>query len=161
MFGFFKKNKIEEIGSPCNGQLIALENVPDEVFAQKMMGDGIAVLPNEGKVYSPVDGTIHQIFDTKHAIVIKSNQNTNILIHVGLETVTLEGVPFDLKVSAGDKVQKGDLIMNVDLEYIKSKNLNTIIPVILINDADETEKTIQSKESKLIVKTSDIIMSIK
>ncbi|EQK68142.1 PTS system, glucose subfamily, IIA component domain protein [Clostridioides difficile CD90] len=105
MFNIFKKkeNKIEKIYSPFKGNLVNLEDVPDAVFAQKMMGDGVAIIPSEGKLYSPVDGEIVNVFDTKHAIMIKSNDNTNILIHVGLETMSLEGKPFDVKVKAGDR----------------------------------------------------------
>ncbi|HBH0021392.1 TPA: PTS glucose transporter subunit IIA [Clostridioides difficile] len=162
MFNIFKKkeNKIEKIYSPFKGNLVNLEDVPDAVFAQKMMGDGVAIIPSEGKLYSPVDGEIVNVFDTKHAIMIKSNDNTNILIHVGLETMSLEGKLFDVKVKAGDKVKAKDLIMEVDLDFITSNDLNIITPVVIMDDADSVKRTVKDRIEPGNVDINSIIMEV-
>lgn len=162
MFNIFKKkeNKTEKIYSPFKGSLVNLEDVPDVVFAQKMMGDGVAIIPSEGKLYSPVDGEIVSIFDAKHALMINSIDGTNILIHIGLETMSLEGKPFDVKVKAGDKVKAKDLIMEVDLDFIISNDLNLITPVVIINDADAAKRTVKERLEPLEVDTNSIIMEV-
>lgn len=101
------------------GEVISLSEVPDPVFAQKMMGDGIAVIPKDGKVVSPVKGQIIQVFPTKHAIGIRTKHGLEVLIHVGLDTVELNGEGYEVTVSEGQKVKIGDPIMNVDIEFIE------------------------------------------
>ncbi|MCC0634839.1 PTS glucose transporter subunit IIA [Clostridioides sp. ES-S-0001-02] len=162
MFNIFKKkeSKIEKIYSPFKGSLVNLEDVPDVVFAQKMMGDGVAIIPSEGKLYSPVEGEIVSIFDAKHALMINSIDGTNILIHIGLETMSLEGKPFDVKVKAGDKVKAKDLIMEVDLDLIISNDLNVITPVVIINDADAVKRTVKERLEPIEVDTNSIIMEV-
>lgn len=163
MFGLFKKKDkevLDEIVSPCKGEVVHLNKVPDPVFAELMMGDGIAIKPVERKLYSPVNGEVVQVFDTKHAIVVRSEDGTDILMHVGLETVSLEGVPFDVKVGSGQKISKGDLLMNIDLEYIESKGLNTIIPIIVLNDPDKVQKTIVSRCDEKKIMINDNLMNI-
>lgn len=164
MFGLFKKkNKevLDEIVSPCKGEVVHLSNVPDPVFAELMMGDGIAINPVEGRLYSPVNGEVVQIFETKHAIVVRSEDNTDILMHVGLETVSLEGVPFDVKVVKGQKVSKGQLLMDIDLEYIESKGLNKIIPIIIMNEPGKVQKTIVSRSDERPIMMNDNLMNVK
>lgn len=161
MFGIFKKkNKnIEEVYSPCLGKIVQIEDIPDPVFSEKMMGDGIAIEPSEGKIYSPFDGEIIQVFNSKHAITLKSNKGTNLLIHIGLETVNLEGVPFDVKVKNGQPISKGQLLVDVDLEYIKNKGLKIITPVILINEGEQ-EKVILEKNKNISTVLDDILMKV-
>ncbi|EQF23222.1 PTS system, glucose subfamily, IIA component domain protein [Clostridioides difficile CD160] len=162
MFNIFKKkeNKTEKIYSPFKGNLVNLEDVPDLAFAQKMMGDGVAIIPSEGKLYSPVDGEIVSIFDSKHAVMIKSADGTNMLIHVGLETVSLEGKPFDVKVKAGDKVKAKDLIMEVDLDIIKSNDLHVITPVVIMDDVDAVKRIIKYRLEPRNVDINSVIMEI-
>ncbi|MBY2477257.1 PTS glucose transporter subunit IIA [Clostridioides difficile] len=162
MFNIFKKkeNKTEKIYSPFKGNLVNLEDVPDLAFAQKMMGDGVAIIPSEGKLYSPVDGEIVSIFDSKHAVMIKSVDGTNMLIHVGLETVSLEGKPFDVKVKAGDKVKAKDLIMEVDLDIITSNDLHVITPVVIMDDVDAVKRTIKYRLEPRNVDINSVIMEI-
>lgn len=162
MFNIFKKkeNKTEKIYSPFKGILVNLEDVPDLAFAQKMMGDGVAIIPSEGKLYSPVDGEIVSIFDSKHAVMIKSADGTNMLIHVGLETVSLEGKPFDVKVKAGDKVKAKDLIMEVDLDIIKSNDLHVITPVVIMDDVDAVKRIIKYRLEPRNVDINSVIMEI-
>src|SRR5699024_11952365 len=101
----FKKNKRKmEIYAPINGQIVSIEDVPDPVFSEKMMGEGIAIIPNEGKVHAPVDGEIVQIPQTKHAVVIRAKDDSEILIHIGLDTFSLYGEGFYVSFYVGDKL---------------------------------------------------------
>ncbi|MEK5271139.1 PTS glucose transporter subunit IIA [Aeribacillus sp. FSL K6-8394] len=136
------KTIIEEIFSPMYGEVISLSEVPDPVFAQKMMGDGIAVIPKDGKVVSPVKGQIIQVFPTKHAIGIRTKHGLEILIHVGLDTVELNGEGYEVTVSEGQKVKIGDPIMNVDIEFIEKNNKEIVTPIIITNSAEKTEKIV-------------------
>ena len=118
MFKFFKgKEKGNVLYAPCKGKVVPLTEVPDPTFSEKLLGDGFAVIPIEGKVYAPADAEVTMVFDTLHAITLTSSQGAEILIHIGLDTVTLKGAPFTAHVAAGDKVKKGDLLMDVDLHY--------------------------------------------
>ena len=137
MFDFLKKKKnVEEIGAPIEGVAVASSEVPDPTFAEEMLGKGIAIKPAVGKVYAPVDATVGMIFDTKHAITLTSEGGAEILIHVGLDTVSLNGAPFTVHVSADDKVKKGDLPMEFDMDAIKAAGLEVISPVIICNSDD-------------------------
>ena len=131
-----KQLKKGVIMAPLSGKIVPLSEVPDEVFAQKVIGDGIAIEPIDGKVYSPVSGVITQIADTKHAYGIKSEDGVEILIHFGLETVALNGEGFDVKVKVGDKVKAGTLIAIVDMDFMLKKGINTITPVLVCDGAE-------------------------
>ena len=137
---WFKKNTESDqkltLFAPLSGKVVALDEVPDPVFAQKMMGEGIAIEPIEGKVVSPVDGEILQVFPTKHAIGIKAENGAEILIHIGLETVALNGQGFTDHVSGGSKVKKGDILITFDLDFIKKEAKSTITPIIITNTND-------------------------
>ncbi|WP_414046425.1 PTS sugar transporter subunit IIA [Macrococcus equi] len=126
-------SKTIEIKAPISGNYVAIENIPDPVFAQKMMGEGFGIEPNEGIVVSPIDGEIVNVFPTKHAIGIKATNGLEILIHVGLETVAMNGEGFDTKISAGDKVKVGDELLTFDIDLIKEKASSVISPVIITN----------------------------
>ncbi|MEH7332021.1 PTS glucose transporter subunit IIA [Neobacillus drentensis] len=131
----FKNNKslVEEVFSPMDGEIVSLSEVPDPVFAQKLIGDGVAIVPKSGKVVSPVNGQVIQVFPTKHAIGIKTKNGLEILIHIGLETVELNGEGFEVLVGSGSTIKIGDPLVNVDLEYLKSKNKEIITPIIITN----------------------------
>lgn len=131
------KTQIEEIYSPLTGEIIPLGEVPDPVFSQKMMGDGIAIIPKEGKLVSPVDGEIMQVFPTKHAIGIKSLKGLEILIHVGLETVELKGEGFEIFVKEGQSVKAGDVLSNFDIQFLESKNKEIVTPIIITNTQEK------------------------
>ncbi|MDQ0155512.1 PTS system N-acetylglucosamine-specific IIC component [Robertmurraya andreesenii] len=118
---------------PIEGQIIPITDVEDPVFSQKMMGDGFAIIPTKGSVVSPVDGEILNVFPTKHAIGIKSVQGYEILIHVGLDTVKLNGEGFTALVKDGDKVSKGQEILKFDMEFIKNSAPSIVTPVIFTN----------------------------
>jgi PTS system beta-glucosides-specific IIC component len=123
------------LSAPMNGDVVELSLVPDEAFASGMLGKGIAILPSEGKLYSPVDGTVSTVFETKHAICLETASGAEILIHVGLDTVKLNGKYFTPKVSDGQKVKKGDLLLEFDLASI-SNEYKTFTPILITNADD-------------------------
>lgn len=136
---FKKADPKVEIYAPVNGEIVPLEEVPDPVFSQKMMGDGIAVKPSDGKIYSPVDGEIIQIPDTKHAVGLRTQDGIDVLVHIGLETVSLKGEGFTTSVNAGENVSAGQLLMEFDLEYVRNNASSDITPIVITN-AQETGK---------------------
>lgn len=132
-----KKEKINIIGkelniiyAPMNGKVIPLEEVDDPVFSQKLLGEGIAIRPNGKNIYSPVDGEIKFIFPTKHAIGIHAENGADIIIHIGIDTVELNGNGFDIKATVGDYVKCGELIAKIDLEYISERKDPTTMIVL-------------------------------
>jgi PTS system glucose-specific IIA component len=134
LFGKKTEKQTEEtVYAPLTGRLLNLEDVPDPVFSQKMMGDGMAIEPSEGILVSPVEGEIIQLFHTKHAIGIKSQTGMEILLHIGLETVAMNGEGFEAFVKEGDKVKPGDKLITFDLNLIKEKAASTITPIIITN----------------------------
>lgn len=132
-------NKVKVVASPMTGEVVKLEQVNDEVFSKGIMGKGVAIRPSEGKVVSPVDGTVNAVFPTKHAIGLTSEDGIEILIHIGLDTVELEGKPFEAFVKNGDKVKKNDLLVTFDMEAIKKAGYDTVTPIIITNSADYVE----------------------
>ena len=137
---FGKKEKINpnHIYAPIAGEAVAITEVPDPTFAEGMLGNGIAIMPTDGKVCAPVNGTVETVFDTGHAVTLVSESGMEILIHVGLETVGLNGAPFQVMVKNGQAVKKGDILMIADLEAIKAAGLPTITPVLVCNSDDYT-----------------------
>ena len=127
------KGVTEEVYSVADGQVIALEQVKDPVFAQKMMGDGFAVEPANGNIVSPVTGTVSSIFPTKHALGLVTESGLEVLVHIGLDTVSLEGKPFTVHVSEGQKVAAGDLLVTADLDAIRAAGRETSTVVVFTN----------------------------
>lgn len=117
--------------SPITGKSVALEQVPDPVFSQKIIGDGMAVIPEDGKILSPVTGEVASVADTLHAFGFRTDDGVELLVHVGLETVALKGECFKVHVKAGDRVKAGDLVAEVDLAFLKERNINPITPVLI------------------------------
>lgn len=130
------KGLTEEIMTVADGQVIPITEVNDQVFAGKMMGDGFAVEPERGEIYAPVSGLITSVFPTKHAFGLLTDNGLEVLVHVGLDTVALNGVPFSAKIKEGQKVQAGDLLVVADLAAIKSADRETTIIVAFTNQAD-------------------------
>lgn len=122
--------------SHLNGTVVPLENVADEVFSQKILGDGIAIEPSEGRLYSPCDGEIDSVFDTKHAVNILSEDGAEILLHIGIDTVKLDGKYFEAHVSDGQKIKKGDLLITFDMDKIKEAGFKLTTPMIICNAED-------------------------
>lgn len=131
------------IYAPMSGNVVSLDEVPDPVFSGRVLGDGVAIIPSEGKIYSPVNGVIETIAKTKHAYGIKTDDGIDVLVHCGLETVSLEGEAFKLHVTEGARVKAGDLIAEVDLDFIKSQDVNPITPIVLCGGAEN--KTVTPK----------------
>ena len=137
--GFFQKlfgKKVDALCAPMAGKAVAISQVPDPTFAEGMLGNGIAIEPTDGKVYAPCDATVDMMFTTGHAVSLVADFGAEVLIHIGLETVSLEGKPFTIHVANGDKVKKGQLLMEADLEAIKAAGLNTITPMLICNTDD-------------------------
>lgn len=129
----FRQEKSSEYYAYGNGELAMIQKTPDESFAQEMMGKGVVLFPTEGSLYAPCDGEIIFVFPTKHAIGIKSSDGAEILLHVGIDTVKLEGKGFDVKIEAGQKVKMGDKLMDFDLEYVQKNAVSTAIPMVFTN----------------------------
>ena len=146
---FQPKREVVEIYSPLSGDIIELSEVPDPVFAQKMVGDGFAIIPNQGKLLSPVKGTVKQVFATKHAIGIETVNGLEILIHVGLDTVELDGEGFEVMVNTGDSIEVGDHLLNFDIDFIEANNKEIITPVVVTNYQDKVKNFIQISHSKV------------
>ncbi|MET0959904.1 MAG: PTS glucose transporter subunit IIA [Psychrobacillus psychrotolerans] len=153
---FMKKNKVQ-VFSPLSGQVIPLEQVPDPVFSQKMMGEGVAIMPTGGDVVAPIDGTVVLISQTKHAIGIRTKDDTEVLIHVGLETVTLKGEGFTVFVNEGDVVSTGQKLMTVDWDFIKDKVPSIITPVVITNSA---ERSVEYTDASASVAGDTLVMSV-
>lgn len=137
LFGKLFGSKEEEqlvVTSPLAGKVLRMEDVPDQAFSQKMMGDGFAIDPTCGDLYSPITAEVALVFEaTGHAIGLKTTDGLEILLHFGVDTVNLQGEGFDVKVKQGDKVKAGDLLLSVDLETVKAKAPSVITPVIFTN----------------------------
>lgn len=144
----FKKRKLQ-IYAPIHGEIVPLDQVPDPVFSQKMMGEGIAIMPTDGKVHAPIDGTVVLVADTKHAIGLKSDDGTEILIHIGLETVNLKGEGFTTLVKVGDKITVGQPLIEVDWAYIGEHATSIITPIIITNSAERNIEFSNDKKSSV------------
>jgi len=156
LFSRKKEKKMVTIMAPLTGEAVALEEVPDPVFAQKLTGDGVAIKPTEGVLVSPVSGTVAHLFPTSHAVVVVSDDGLEILMHIGIDTVKLNGEGFQPFVSAGDEVKAGDKLISFDLNLIEQKGYPTITPVVLTNGDKIAEqhvfigKQVQAGQEKVI-----------
>lgn len=157
---FFKKlfgKKTDDFYAPMAGKAVPITEVPDPTFAEGMLGNGIAIEPAEGKVYAPCDATVDMMFTTGHAVSLVADCGAEVLIHVGLETVGLEGKPFTIHVANGDKVKKGQLMIEVDLEAVKAAGLPTITPMLICNTDDyPTFNTFVGKD----VTNGDVVIAL-
>ena len=131
MFDFMKKQKEVAVYAPMSGIAVSLSEVPDEAFSEKILGVGGAVIPDKGAIYSPIDGEIVDITDSKHAFCITGNDGTEMLLHVGIDTVKLKGEGFRVNIVSGDRVKAGSKIAEVDLEVLKKNNIYPHTPVVL------------------------------
>ena len=147
-------NKISVL-APLTGQIITLDQVNDPVFAGKMLGDGIAIIPEDGKIYSPVNGTVTTVSSTLHAYGFSTAEGLDILVHVGLETVSLNGNGFKAYVKEGDMVKAGDLVAEVDLEFLKERGITSTTPVLICGGAEEM--TMTKASGNAIAGKSDVI----
>lgn len=146
---------MKRIYSPLSGKVISLESVPDPVFADGILGEGCAVIPEDGRILSPVNGVVTSVAETSHAFGFLSDDGLEVLVHFGLETVALKGEGFTLHVKTGDRVTAGQLIAEADIEFIKDKGINTTTPVIVTGGADGL--SLQLPEDNVAAGTSVII----
>ena len=148
--GFFKKffsKTPEGLFAPMAGKAVPVTEVPDPTFAEGMLGNGIAIVPTDGKVYAPCDASVDMMFPTGHAVSLVAKNGAEILIHIGLETVGLEGKPFKVHINSGDEVKKGQLMIEADLDAIQAAGLPITTPVLVCNpDAFSTFKTVTGKD---------------
>ena len=155
MFGLFKR-KVREVHAPVDGQVVDITEVPDEVFAGKMVGDGVAIMPAGDTFCAPIDGVVSKIFSTNHAFSIKSDKDLEVVVHIGLETVALQGEGFERLVEEGAKVAAGDPVIKADLGYLSDYAKSTITPIVVSETSD-----VKRVEKKLrIVKQGDMIMEV-
>ncbi|CDH01644.1 PTS glucose transporter subunit IIA [Xenorhabdus bovienii] len=147
-----------EIIAPLSGEIVNIEDVPDVVFAEKIVGDGIAIKPAGNKIVAPVDGTIGKIFETNHAFSIESDSGVELFVHFGIDTVELKGAGFKRIAEEGQRVQKGDLVLEFDLAFLEERAKSTLTPVVISN-MDEIKEL--SKVSGSVVVGESVIMCIK
>ncbi|MDR1628527.1 MAG: PTS glucose transporter subunit IIA [Oscillospiraceae bacterium] len=133
MFDFLFKSKDKEILATQSGKAVSLSEVPDEAFSQKLLGDGIAIVPDIGDIFSPADGVIANVFETLHAYAIRLEDGIGILIHVGIDTVELKGEGFETFVKKDQKVKAGELIGRANLEFIQDKGFSIYTPIVITN----------------------------
>ena len=159
----YLENSVEEVTdsevvvAPCDGKVGLLSETPDETFASEMMGKGLVIFPTSNKFYAPVDGKVSFVFGTKHAIGMVSDKGTEILLHIGIDTVTLNGEGYTIHVENGQDIKKGDLLAEVDLDFIKSKGLSTATPIVFTNlEQDNKLKVLKMGE----VKANDAIIEV-
>ncbi|RFA35808.1 PTS trehalose transporter subunit IIBC [Virgibacillus dokdonensis] len=151
------KNGKHVIHAPLNGRILQLEKVPDPTFAQKMMGDGLAIKPTNGEVIAPFSGKVVQLFPTKHAIGLQSDDGIEILIHIGLETVSLDGDGFNAFVKQGDRIEKGDTLLTFDMDLLEKKGFQLVTPIIITN-GDEWH--IASFTANTAIQAGDELMTL-
>ena len=131
MFGILKKEKT--LAAPVSGEVIGIEKVPDQVFSQKIIGEGFAVIPDNGSIVSPANGTVTEVSETLHAYCITSDDGLEILVHIGIDTVELKGSGFTAQVHRGDKVSVGTPLSTADLKKISESGFKTVTVVVITN----------------------------
>nr|WP_240501930.1 PTS glucose transporter subunit IIA [Bacillus sp. MUM 13] len=149
----------EVVYSSLSGTVIPLSEVPDPVFSSGAMGEGIAIEPADNKLHGPFDGTAVMVAPTKHAIGLRSNNGVEVLVHIGLDTVKLEGKPFDLTVKEGDKFHQDEVLIEFNKEWIEKQGLKTVTPVIITNTQSFQE--IISENTKKLLSNQKLITVVK
>ncbi|HFI0267367.1 TPA: beta-glucoside-specific PTS transporter subunit IIABC [Streptococcus suis] len=139
----------KNVFSPLSGQILPLEKVNDATFSKKMLGEGVAIIPKDGKVYAPFDGAVTSLFPTKHAIGLTSDEGVELLIHFGLETVELKGRGFVSHVSDGEKVEKGQLMLEVDVEMLVAEGYDIVTPVVVTNTQEYLDVLLLSTKEEV------------
>lgn len=162
MFGkmkdlFTKAEHKEDLHAPMVGQLVRTKDVPDPTFAEEMLGPGFAIVPREGKLYAPIAGEIILVFDTLHAIALRTKSGAELMFHIGLDTVQEKGVGFEAHVAVGDVVETGDLLLSFDLEELTNKGYNMITPVILTNAQEFSDLEIEESKVATMVGREDVV----
>lgn len=136
MFGSLKKmfgGSKEQILAPVEGRVIPLSEVSDPVFSQEILGKGVAIIPDKGRIVAPADGEVTVMFETKHAVSVTTGRGAEIIVHVGLDTVNLQGEHYTSHVKQGDRVKAGDLLLEFDIPAIKQAGYDVVTPVVVCN----------------------------
>nr|WP_308626244.1 PTS glucose transporter subunit IIA [uncultured Eisenbergiella sp.] len=154
LFDVFKKKGIV-LGAPLEGECVSLKQVNDPTFSEEILGKGIAIVPADGKVYAPANGEISTVFPTGHALGLTTEDGVEVLIHIGLDTVKLNGQHFTIRANAGDKVSKGDLLIEADIEQIKAAGYDVITPMIICNTTDYA--SVEGKTGKTVKPGDDCL----
>ncbi len=136
--GLFSRKKEVVIYAPVSGRVVSVSEVPDQVFSDKIIGDGVAIIPDNGNFVSPIDGILGAVFPSGHAYAIKHKKGFNVLLHIGLETVSMDGKGFDIQVKQGNSVKAGDPLAIVDLKLVEAKAKSTISPIVITSDTLES-----------------------
>lgn len=157
IFDAFRKKGII-IVSPMRGTCVSMKEVSDPTFSEEILGRGVAIKPVEGKVYSPADGMITTMFPTGHAVGITTDEGVELLVHVGLDTVAMKGDGFNIIAKEGQRVRKGDLLIDADLEKIEKAGYDTITPVVICNSDDYIEINVNTDNK---VGAGDVIVELK
>jgi PTS system, glucose subfamily, IIA component len=157
MFGLFKKKKNSFL-SPMTGKSVSIKEVPDETFSSEMLGKGVAIIPSDGLVTSPTSGKVSMVFETLHAISILADTGEEILIHIGLDTVKMNGDGFSSYVKVGDIVKPKDPLIKADLEKIKSAGFNPITIMLICNSTEF--KSVESVTNIPVTNDSEILVVI-
>ena len=153
----FKKKKEILLGAPVEGECVPLSQVSDPTFRDEILGKGVAFQALDGKVFAPADGEVSTVFPTGHAVSLVADCGAEILIHVGLETVSLEGKPFTIHAANGDKVKKGQLLIEVDLKAVEAAGLKTITPMVVCNT--DNYPTFQTKVDRDVT-NADVVIQL-
>ena len=154
LFDVFKKKGIV-LGAPLEGECVSLKQVNDPTFSEEILGKGIAIVPADGKVYAPANGEISTVFPTGHALGLTTEDGVEVLIYIGLDTVKLNGQHFTIRANAGDKVSKGDLLIEADIEQIKAAGYDVITPMIICNTTDYA--SVEGKTGKTVKPGDDCL----
>ena len=154
MFKFLGNKSDMRIYSPVVGKMVKIEEVPDKTFADKLLGDGVAFYTDTDTISSPCSGKVTMIANTKHAIGILSDNGVELLIHIGLETVNLQGEGFEVLVRSNEKVKAGTPLIKVDRKLMESKNINLVIPMVITNEMEVTKNLLET------VDTSSVVMQV-
>ncbi len=158
IFGGGKKEEVIEIFAPAAGKLVPLSEVSDPTFSEGILGLGAAAIPTGNQFFSPVDGTVNTVFPTGHAAALTSSDGVEVLLHIGLDTVKLNGKHFTIHVEEGQQIKKGDLLLEADLEQIKAAGYDTITPVIVCNTEEFAEIAMAEVQA---VEAGDVVLNLK
>lgn len=149
MFSIFKKNALQMV-APMNGTFVAIADIPDPVFSQKLVGDGFGINGSDDAVYSPIKGVVSATFDTKHAVAITSDNGLEVLLHVGIDTVKLEGEGFEVFVKEGDAVEAGQKVLTINRKLVEERGYNPICCTLITNHHDLKELQISTNAPTVV-----------
>lgn len=156
LFSRIMGKTVVEIASPSEGEAVALSTVSDQTFAQEILGKGVAIKPVTGRFYAPAEGELVSMFPTGHAYAIRTKEGTEVMVHIGFDTVKLKGEHFQVHAKEGDQVKAGDLLVEVDLEAVAAAGYETTTPVVILNTSEYASVDPSLGEKK----TGDTILSI-